>query len=644
MDRVELKSQIACQGKFQITGNGQEIKEKQRIEDSLRNAEAEWRNTFDSISDFVSVHDSDFRFVKVNRAFAALLGEDADDLIGRHCYEVVHGTAGPLEECPFRKTMQLKRPVTKELEYRNLNMPLLVTTSPIFNESGEITGAVHYAKDISGIRKLISTLEAIVDHMPQGVILFDRENRVVLCNPIGRDYLKVLTGKGVGDVVDSLSERPLSGYLVSPPAFLWHSIETRDPQRKIFEIAGRRVGSPDSPEGMILVIKDVTQEREFEIKVQSQERLASIGRLTSGIAHDFNNVLTGIIGYAEIMLFDAKLSKQDRQRLDAILRNGQRAAELIRQMLDFSRKSISVMKPIEMKNYLKEFVAFIERAIPENIRIVFDADEGDHVINGDPAKLQQVLANLAVNASDAMDGGGELAIRLEHVNVTPGSVPLPNMRPGKWIALTFSDTGAGIAPGDLEHIFEPFFTTKGVGKGTGLGLSQVYGIVSQHEGYIDVKSERGKGSSFILYFPLIEMPYDEPAFEDHIDLPEGRGETILVVEDDPSVLSIMKAILEELGYTLLTAANGQEAIAMFDKYRERIQLVISDVVMPEMGSIELGKKLRTMNPSIKIIAVSGYPVGADAKEMMDAGIQEWIQKPVKVTALAETVNALLAKK
>ncbi|HDO21733.1 MAG TPA: response regulator, partial [Nitrospirae bacterium] len=432
------------------------------------------------------------------------------------------------------------------------------------------------------LRQLVSTLDTVVEHIPEGIVLLGEDHEISLANPAAEKYRESLLGAGVGDKLEKIAGRAVEQYLVSPPAVLWHSAVVDGPPRMLFELAGRRIGESGSGKGMVLVFRDVTGRKEFEEKVHSQEKLAAVGQLAAGIAHDFNNILTGIIGYSEMLLLGEEMDVKARQKIEAILSNSQKAAQLVRQVLDFSRKSLSIMGPLELKGVIKEFLKFIERTIPENIHITFESEDGSYIVNADETKIQQVLANLAVNAKDAMPEGGELQFRLSKISVSPGSEAISrDMQPGDWVAVTVADSGSGIPPAVRAHIFEPFFTTKGISKGTGLGLSQVYGIVKQHKGFIDVQTETGKGTGFIIYLPSMDEPSGAPGKDNVKSIPKGHGETILVAEDDNEVLELFRAVFAELGYKLLAASNGKDAVNVFQKHLDEINLVITDLIMPE---------------------------------------------------------------
>jgi CheY-like chemotaxis protein len=243
-----------------------------------------------------------------------------------------------------------------------------------------------------------------------------------------------------------------------------------------------------------------------------------------------------------------------------------------------------------------------------------------------------------------MPQGGRLVLRLARLTIESiQESPLPEVREGEWVVLTVSDNGTGIKPEILQHIFEPFFTTKVAGEGTGLGLSQVYGIIRQHNGVIDMQTDVGKGTDLIIYLPSIDKQEEEIIIEEDSELLEGHGETILVVEDNEEVRGLIETVLSRLGYTLLTASNGHEAIGIFEENSESIRLVITDVVMPEMGGVEMSVILKERKPSLPIIALSGYPIGIEEDSIKDAGIEELIHKPVHINTLAEMLYKLLNK-
>jgi CheY-like chemotaxis protein len=255
-----------------------------------------------------------------------------------------------------------------------------------------------------------------------------------------------------------------------------------------------------------------------------------------------------------------------------------------------------------------------------------------------------MITNLAVNARDAMPTGGTLSIRLSLLNLQPDETPpCLEMPPGEWTVLSVSDTGTGISSEVRPHLFEPFFTTKEVGEGTGLGLAQVYGIVKQHEGFINVESQVGQGTTFTIYLPAVVVKRETGGKEVPEKIPYGHGETVLLVEDEPAVLEVGEMILEELGYRVLTASNGQQALSTYAEQKEEIDLVLTDMVMPKMDGMALYQALKAYTPEVKVIVITGYPLGGEAHQVLTQGILDWVQKPLTVTRLAQVVSQALHK-
>ncbi len=486
-------------------------------------------------------------------------------------------------------------------------------------------------------RQLYDTLVTVFNQTPEGIFLLNNDNIIALTNQIADEYLLLIEGKKRGDTLKTLAGKPIEHYFVSPPNIIWHEITISKPAKRIFEVGGRYIISEGIPFGTVFIIRDVTEERKTAEKLLSQERLAAIGQLAAGIAHDFNNILTGIIGYAEILSFDENLPYEIKKRIDIILRSGHRAAELVKQILDFSRKSITSKTTFDLIPYLKEFVKFISRTLPENIQIDFRSDPKKCPIKADPTKIQQVLTNLVVNAKDAMPEGGTITITAREKYIVDDK-PFSEMTTGKWVEIMVKDTGTGIPKDVLPHIFEPFFTTKGVGKGTGLGLSQAYGIVKQHDGFIEVKTEEGKYTAFYVYLPITDTEAAEELKPKEPPIPEGSGEKILVVEDDESVRTLAINLLNEINYQVEVAATAQEALQILRHKGEEFNLVISDLVIPDLNGPELCKKIKEIVPGIPVIAMSGYPLIEEDKKTILEHFDSFLQKPFSIKSLAETVK------
>lgn len=481
--------------------------------------------------------------------------------------------------------------------------------------------------------RLYGQLRRIMEAVPDGVLVLDSKLRLSMANSRALEFLPLLTDSRIGDVLSKLGGRAVRELLEFPPDGMpRHELVVQD---RTFEVEARRVEVGPEQVGWVMVLHDATREKEVQRRMELQGRLAAVGQLAAGIAHDFNNILQIIIGRAELLRYQPDLSDKLRPDIEAIREQGQKAARLVRQILDFSRKSISVQGPLDLKPFVKETLKMLQRVLPENIDMDVEAPDDGYWVRADPTQMEQVLTNLVVNARDAMPHGGRLKVGLYRRSLE-GKPPFPGMTSGDWIVVEVSDTGVGIPPEARPHIFEPFFTTKGPDRGTGLGLAQVYGIVEQHGGFIDFESEVGRGTTFVIYLPAIrgEGTRTRKAEE---EFPRGRGEKILVVEDDDTVLKIIREMLTSLGYSVLTATNGREALEVFERYRKEIKLVLSDIVMPKMGGKELLGSLRRIDPEVKLAFISGYLLG----EAIPEGTVGWIQKPVQVQELAKFVHRVL---
>lgn len=400
-----------------------------------------------------------------------------------------------------------------------------------------------------------------------------------------------------------------------------------------------------------LALSDLSRQKEIELENASlQENLAiaqkmdSIGRLAGGIAHDYNNMLAAILGNAELALRKAEGDHPMRKELEAIIKVATRSAELTRQLLGFARKQNVLPKILLLDSAVESSIGMLRRLIGENIVIDWQPSNELLYVKMDAVQIDQILINLCVNARDAITGSGRITIRTEKVHLTPSDCNQGNCcsKPDDYVKLTVTDTGSGIEKKTLPHIYEPFFTTKEHGKGTGLGLSMVYGIVKQNFGCIECTSEPGKNTSFIIYLPLYSKVFPGEEFLPPVaDVGNGK-ESILIVEDEPDILAVVKNILESRGYSTHTALTPSEAIRKASEYHD-IRLLLTDVVMPEMNGSELAQKLKSMIPGLKIIFMSGYTADVVAgRGVLDENVN-FIQKPFSVANLIKTVEKALKR-
>lgn len=385
-------------------------------------------------------------------------------------------------------------------------------------------------------------------------------------------------------------------------------------------------------------------EKETE-KLQQQllhaQKMEAIGTLAGGVAHDFNNLLQGIQGYTELLLL--KSGGQNTRELQEILRAAKRGGELTRQLLTFSRKVKSNLVPVDLNQIISGLRDLLERTIPKMIKVTLHLRSSLDFVNADASQIEQVLMNLAVNARDAMPDGGFLTIGTEDIAIdVMYTAVLPEIVPGSYVLLTVSDTGQGMDQETRNRIFDPFFTTKAIGKGTGLGLAIVYGIVKSHKGHILCYSEPAKGTTFKIYLPAIQHLQTAIAGEEAEELPRGT-ETILLVDDESFIRDIGRQILTEFGYTVLSAIDGESALEIYEREKEKIDLIILDIIMPGMGGEQCLKKLVARHSPVKVIIASGYSASGLLGDILGSGAADFIDKPYDVGKMLRTIRRVLDK-
>jgi PAS domain S-box-containing protein len=403
------------------------------------------------------------------------------------------------------------------------------------------------------------------------------------------------------------------------------------------------VGASGTITSVIETINDVTEKRRLQEQLVQSQKMESIARLAGGIAHDFNNMLYVILGYSELAMEQMSPSQPVYNNLREIRRAGERSATLVRQLLAFARKQTVSPKVLDLNETVAGMLKMLRPLIGEDIDLVWQPGEGVWPVKMDPSQIDQILANLCVNARDAIDGVGRITIETGMVAIDQGDCARhPEFLPGEYVSLAVTDDGCGMDQRTLSKIFEPFFTTKEVGKGTGLGLATVYGIVKQNNGLIEVKSEPGGGTRFKLYLPRHAMATVAARRHDRAASPPGGHETILLVEDETSILDMVEIMLERLGYRVLAAATPSEAIRLAREHHEEIRLLIVDVIMPEMNGRDLAKQVAALSPETGCLFISGHSGDVIAHHGLVDEEVHFIQKPFTMHDLAAKVRQALA--
>jgi len=407
----------------------------------------------------------------------------------------------------------------------------------------------------------------------------------------------------------------------------------------------------DGPPVCRVVLSDITErkraEKEHE-KLQAQllqaQKMESVGRLAGGVAHDFNNKLTVILGYAQMAMEGLDTDDPLYGNLQQVLKAGKQFTDIVRQLLAFARKQIIAAEVLDLNEALEGMLKMLRHLIGEDIDLAWEPGRHLWSVKMDPAQIDQILANLCVNARDAISGVGKVTIETENVVLDESyCADRAGFVPGEYVMLAVSDDGIGMDEETLANAFEPFFTTKEVGKGTGLGLSTVYGIVKQNQGFVNIYSEPGKGTSFKIYLPRHSEEAEEKVEAVEAEIPRGRGETILVVEDEISVLRLAQRVLENMGYTVLASARPAEAVAMAREHAGEIHLLMTDVVLPGMSGKDLAGEMMQIRPNISILFMSGYTANVIARQgVLDEGVH-FMGKPFTPESLARKVREALGQ-
>jgi len=476
----------------------------------------------------------------------------------------------------------------------------------------------------------LSLLESVTDAIGVGVIIYE-EDEARPANTLMVRFEKMFGDLSVFDVEAAICEEC--------------SILDKSGEEHFFQITGHEM-TFDLKAVLVSEITErvyaVKEKEKLQAELLQAQRMESIGRLAGGVAHDFNNLLTVINGYAQLLNIKLKPDDPLRDYVNSICVSGEKAADLTKQLLAFSRKQIIDPETLNLNIVLDNLFKMLSRLIGEDVEIVIRKAENLWNILMDQTQVEQIIINLTINARDAMPGGSKLIMETENIRMDAAYVDAhPGAKPGDYVRLSVSDSGHGIPEEDMEHIFEPFFTTKEVGKGTGLGLATVYGIIKQNHGNIYVYSEPEKGTTFKIFLPKTDQELviaeTKPEYD---ELPRGR-ETIMLVEDEANIRNMVVEVLSDLGYTLIEAEDGQEALESFEKYHGEIHLLLTDVIMPKMSGSELAQKITGKYPGVKVLYMSGYTEDAILQHgVLKEGVK-FLQKPISSDTLANAVRRLL---
>jgi len=669
---VHERSNIHCDARtgkpLRMMGTVQDVTERQLAQDRTRESEERHRALVECSPDAILVH-ADGQVVYLNPAGLRLLGAARmEEVEGRPLKEFIHPDfhgAGPdrvRDDLGPVPNQPLPQKVTR-LDGRTVE----VEASSIRFSQGGRPAVLSIIRDVTARKR---TEEALRESEERFRSLAERINQVFWFMEL--DPERVLY---VSPVFEQIWGIPASELYLHPRK--WEDAIHREDAPGVHEkfeqwVTGKtatfeteyRIVRPDGsvrwmrdrgvvsshrngrPHRLSGIAEDITERLRLEEQLRQSQKMESIGRLAGGVAHDFNNILTVIQGHASLMQARHGVPPEAVASVHEIAEAAERAANLTRQLLTFSRQQVMKPRQLNLNEVAGNMAKMLQRLVGEDVSFQLDLGSQDGLIEADSGMIEQVLMNLVVNARDAMPRGGRLKIRTDQVRVDRGDVPLhPEARPGQFVRLEVTDTGCGVPAGDLPHLFEPFFTTKEVGKGTGLGLATVYGIVKQHHGWITVDSRMGEGTRFQIFLPASERNEARPALREPVPAVQGGKETVLVVEDEGPLRNLVQHYLERLGYRIYSAPNGAAALEVWQIHRDEIQLVLTDMVMPGgISGRELTVRLLADKPAIRVIYTTGYSLDVFDKDLVLHEGVNFLQKPYPPQKLAQTLRACLDAK
>jgi PAS domain S-box-containing protein len=530
---------------------------------------------------------------------------------------------------------------------------LLGNATPLKDAEGKTFGAVGAFVDVTETRRAQERLTALVSNSADVLVVIDGQARVNFVSPnaksvVGLDVAQVEGEIGLGFIHPDDREqclRVLAEILATPDATGRVEVRLLDGAGawRVIEVTGRNLLHNPAVEGVVLNVRDVTIQRQTEEQLRHAQRMESVGRLAGGVAHDFNNLLTVIMAaVAEMRAAAEAKTPIDSDLVDDVDNATNRARDLTRQLLLFARKQIVAPVPLDLNDVVANNLNLLRRTLGDDVKFVVALHDGLGLTHCDPGQASQVLMNLAVNARDAMPGGGMITIETRNVDLSPADAAHdPELRSGSWVQLLVRDSGIGIPPEVRAHLFEPFFTTKPRGQGTGLGLATIHGIVAQSKGFITVRSDPGHGSAFEVYLPRADASVRLPGKSDAEKRPSPGTETVLVVDDEPSVLEAVGRTLRNAGYEVLMAREGRQALDLKAGDIRRLHLLVTDVVMPGLSGGEVAAGLRAFHRNLPVLYMSGFTDNAVTLDGLREPNTHFIGKPFAPEELLAKVRAVL---
>ncbi len=649
-------SPITIHGKPLLYSVIHDITERKRAEEGLIASENLLSSVFESIQDGISILNTDLTILRVNGVMEKWYADNLP-LEGKKCHACYHNSNKPCNPCPTLRCIEsgntereiVPGPGGSKVEWLELfSFPMKD------RDSQQVTGVVEFVRDITGQRQAELALKEseekfrTVTEQSPNIIFINKKGRVVYCNKkceeiMGYraeevyspefDFLTLIAPESI-ELIRKNFKKHMNGEEVDPYEY---TLLAKDGKR-INGILTTKLIQYEDEISILGIITDITARKRLEAQLQQAQKMEAIGTLAGGIAHDFNNLLMGIQGRISLMQADTDPGDPGAEHLKEIESCVRDASELTKQLLGFARGGKYEVKPTDLNNLIEKNVRVFGRTKKE-ITIHKKFDKELRGVEVDRSQIGQVLLNIFINAWQAMPGGGNLYIQTKNVTLSGSDTQPHNLTPGRYVNVSIADTGVGMDENTLNRIFDPFFTTKGQDRGTGLGLASAYGIIKNHAGFITAMSEKGMGSSFSIFLPAT----DRLAQVEHKTASEvlTGNETVLLADDEEMIIEVGRQMLEKMGYTVITANSGIGTIDIYRTNMDRIDIVILDMIMPDLNGSDTYDRLRELNPEVNVLLSSGYSFDGRAVEILKRGCKGFIQKPFTLKQLSERIRAIL---
>ena len=650
-------------------GLQKEIIDRKRAQRALGESEKKYRTLLENLPQKIFFKDKTLTYVSCNENYARDLKINPDDLAGKTDYDFYPKELAEQYRADDKRIIESGR--TEEIQEKYVqdgkNLVVQTVKTPVSDEMGKVSGVLGVFWDITeqqrielALRESEEKYRALFEQAGDYILVLEVKGKVGLviadaneaaCEIHGYTR-EELVGTPISDIDKGLNNEQVRAFIdrvmAGESLFFQTKHLKKDGATFPIEVSCKLLDIGEGPPLIISIERDLTERKRaeeekirLEAQLQQALKMEAMGTLAGGIAHDFNNLLMAIQGRASIMLMNKASSHPDIRHLKGIEGNIESAAELTRQLLGFARGGKYEVRPTDLNELVKKENRMFGRTKKE-VTIHGKYAEDLWSVEIDQGQIEQVLLNLYVNAWQAMPGGGDLYLETENVTLGEDYVKPFSMAPGSYVKISVTDTGVGMDKATREKIFEPFFTTKEMGRGTGLGLASAYGIIKNHGGFINVYSEKGHGATFSIYLPASEKEVTEEK-KSAGEILKG-SETVLFVDDEDMIIEIAEEMFEQLGYKVLIARSGKEAIETYEKNKDNIDIVLLDMIMPDMSGSDTYDRMKELDPDIKVLLSSGYSLEGRATEILDRGCNGFIQKPFKMKELSQKLREILDEK